>query len=95
MHPPDDVVPPASGPPEHVSSWAQVAETACETVSSCSVVGDCVPQPTTNAASVKNARTKALYPRVVMLVLPRVFANEIMSSVPASTPARAESFREK
>jgi hypothetical protein len=30
MHPPEADVPPASGPPEHVSSCAQVALAACE-----------------------------------------------------------------
>jgi hypothetical protein len=63
MHPPEDVVPPYSGPPEHVSSWAHVGDTACATLSTRSVFGDCVLQPT-SATTTRPTQRASCHPHV-------------------------------
>jgi hypothetical protein len=63
MHPPDAVLPPLSGPPEHVSSCAHVVS-ACSTDAVCSNSGDRVLHPTTT-----NATTAAQRPAVTLHVL--------------------------
>jgi hypothetical protein len=77
MQPPEEVDPPLSGPPVHVSSCAHAGLSACATVSrrsSDSVrPGPCVPQPTTSTTAATAADHNTSFQHAFMSVpcLPR------------------------